>query len=53
MEGIVKFFRDTISGFYYFVYASVILFLIFAIIGYFVTKKYHSSKSFANTKIVG
>ena len=44
MESIVKFFRDTISGYAYFVYASIILFLIFAIIGYFLTQKYQSSK---------
>lgn len=44
MEYIVKFFRDTLSGFNYFIYALIILFLIFAIIGYFVTKKYQSSK---------
>ena len=44
MELIVKFFRDTISGFGYFVYLTVILFLIFAIIGYLVTEKYQSSK---------
>ena len=44
MEVIVQFFRDTISGFAYFIYALVILFLIFAIIGYFITQKYQSSK---------
>ena len=44
METIVRFFRDTLSGFAYFVYALVIIFLIFAIIGYFVTQKYQSSK---------
>ena len=44
MESIVKFFRDTISGYAYFAYASIILFLIFAIIGYFLTQKYQSSK---------
>ncbi len=44
MEYIVRFFRDTISGFTYFVYCLVILFLIFAIIGYFVTDKYQSKK---------
>ncbi len=44
MELIVRFFRDTISGFYYLVYAMIILFLIFAIIGYFLTKKYQSSE---------
>ena len=44
MKAIVEFFRDTLSGFTYFLYAMVILFLIFAIIGYFVTKKYNSSK---------
>ena len=44
MEEIVRFFRDTLSGFAYFVYALVIIFLIFAIIGYFVTQKYQSSK---------
>ena len=44
MEAIVKFFRDTLSGFNYFVYALVLLFLIFAIIGYLVTQHYLSSK---------
>ena len=44
MEGIVKFFRDSISGFYYFVYAGILLFFIFAIIGYLVTEKYQPSK---------
>jgi len=40
MEVFVKFFRDTLSGFYYFVYALILLFFIFAIIGYFVSEKY-------------
>ena len=44
LEAIVRFFRDTISGFAYFVYVLIILFLLFAIIGYFVTQKYQSSK---------
>ena len=44
METIVRFFRDTIDGFAYFVYILVILFLILDIIGYLVTKKYYSSK---------
>ena len=44
LEALVRFFRDTISGFAYFVYAIIIIFLIFAIIGYFVTQKYQSSK---------
>ena len=44
MEVIVRFFRDTISGFTYFIYGSIIVFLIFAIIGYLVTKNYQSSK---------
>ena len=44
MEVIVHFFRDTLSGFSYFVYLLVILFFIFAIIGYLVTRKYLSSK---------
>lgn len=43
METIVRFFRDDITGFTYFIYASIILFLIFAIIGYLVTKKYQKS----------
>ena len=51
MDFIVEFFRDTLSGFAYFVYASIIVFLIFAIIGYLVTQKYQSSKSLVNTKI--
>ena len=45
MEGIVKFFRDDISGFYYFVYAGILLFFIFAIIGYLVTEKYIPTSS--------
>ena len=44
LEEIVIFFRDKLSGFGLFVYELVILFLIFAIIGYFVTQKYQSSK---------
>ena len=44
METIIKFFRDTITGFNYFIYASIILFLIFAIIGYLLTQKYQKSK---------
>ena len=44
MEFIVELFRDKIDGFVYFSYALVILFLIFAIIGYFITQKYQSSK---------
>lgn len=44
LEVIVRFFRDTLSGFAYFVYALVILFFIFAIVGYLVTKKYTTSK---------
>lgn len=44
LEAIVRFFRDTLTGFAYFIYALIILFLIFAIIGYFVTQKYQSSK---------
>ena len=53
MDIIIGFFRDTLSGFTYFIYASVILFLIFAIIGYFITKKYQSSNSLTNTKVAG
>ena len=44
LEIIVKFFRDTLTGFNYFVYVLVLLFFIFAIIGYLVTKNYSSSK---------
>ncbi len=44
MDLFIKFFRDTISGFTYFIYAMVLLFIIFAIIGYLVTEKYNSSK---------
>ena len=40
----IEFFRDKISGFTYFVYALIILFIIFAIIGYLVTEKHNSSK---------
>ena len=51
MELIVRFFRDTLTGFNYFVYALILLFLIFAIIGYLVTKNYQKSSSMANTKV--
>ena len=44
LEAIVGFFRDTISGFTYFVYCLIIIFFIFAIIGYLVTKKYTTSE---------
>ena len=44
MNFIVEFFRNTISGFAYFVYIMVILFFIFAIVGYLVTEKHMSSK---------
>jgi hypothetical protein len=44
MELIIEFFRDKIVGFTYFVYILVILFFIFAIIGYLVSEKYNSSK---------
>lgn len=44
MDFLIEFFRDKISGFAYFVYILVILFFIFAIIGYLVTEKYNSSK---------
>ena len=45
MEGIIHFFRDTLSGFNYFVYVLILLFLIFAIIGYMVTDKYRSKNN--------
>ena len=44
MMPVIEFFRDKITGFTYFIYALVILFFIFAIIGYLVTEKYNSSK---------
>ena len=44
LEIIVRFFRDTLSGFNYFVYALILIFFIFAIIGYLVTKSHVSSK---------
>lgn len=44
MENIIRFFRDGISGFTYFIYALVITFLIFAVIGYMVTDKYQNNK---------
>lgn len=44
MDLIIEFFRDTISGFGYVIYALIILFFIFAIIGYLVTERYNSSK---------
>ena len=44
MDGIISFFRDTVSGFYYFVYALIIIFFILAIIGYLVTEGCKKSK---------
>ncbi len=44
MNPIVDFFRNKIDGFAYFVYALIIIFTIFAIIGYLVTEKHNSSK---------
>ena len=44
MNPIIEFIRDKITGFTYFIYILVILFFIFAIIGYLVTEKYNSSK---------
>ena len=43
LEIIVRFFRDDLIGFNYFIYAMVIIFFIFAIIGYMVTQSYSSS----------
>ena len=43
MDAILGFFRD-IDGFTYIVYSLVIIFIIFAIIGYLVTEKHNSSK---------
>ena len=40
----IEFFRDKIDGFTYIVYALIIVFIIFAIIGYLVTEKHNSSK---------
>ena len=40
MEIILYFFRDTISGVHYFIYAFVCLFLMFSIIGYLFKQKY-------------
>ena len=44
MNPIISFFRNNLSGFTYFIYAVIILFLIFAIIGYLVTDHHNSSK---------
>ena len=44
MESILYFFRDTVSGFTYLVYALIILFLIFSVIGYMVTMEYSEKK---------
>ena len=44
MDAIISFFRDTISGFTYFVYVLILLFFIFALVGYLVTDKHNSSK---------
>ena len=40
METILYFFRDSISGVYYFMYAFVCLMLMFSIIGYLFKQKY-------------
>lgn len=40
MEIILYFFRDTISGVHYFIYAFVCLFLMFSIVGYLFKQKY-------------
>lgn len=42
MEAIVGFFRDTLSGKMYFITVCVSVFLIFACIGYLVTKNIDS-----------
>ena len=52
MEVFVKFFRDTLSGFYYFIYALILLFFIFAIIGYFVSEKYMASTPMKKKKVL-
>jgi hypothetical protein len=53
MEAIVNFFRDTLSGKAYFVTVCISVFLIFACIGYIVTKKLEGKgkKPIAQTKI--
>ena len=43
MDAILSFIRDEIVGIPYFIVVSVSLFLIFAIIGYLVSLKYHTS----------
>lgn len=40
MDSILYFFRDTITGTYYFMYAFVCLFLMFSLIGYLFKDKY-------------
>ena len=52
MEVIVKFFRDYLSGFHYFVYVLILLFFIFAIIGYFVSEKYMASMPKKKKKVL-
>ena len=44
MEGLLHFFRDTLTGFNYFVYALIIIFFIFATIGYMLTESYKEKK---------
>lgn len=44
MNPIIDFFRNTLSGFAYFIYVLIILFFIFAIVGYLVTESRTSSK---------
>ena len=40
MNIILYFFRDTLSGIHYFIYAFILFFLIFSIIGYLLKQKY-------------
>ncbi len=40
MDIVLYFFRDTLSGIHYFIYAFIMLFLMFSIIGYLLKQKY-------------
>lgn len=49
MDAILYFFRDTISGTYYFIYCFVCLLLMFSIIGYLFKQKYAKVEVKLNT----
>lgn len=44
----IEFFRDTLSGVYYYIYVAVILLFIFAILGYVAEKKENENETTNN-----